>query len=163
MVSEVTIAMGIAFWGFFASSPGDNLKFINFYQCLCTEKRQLHSRSFDMFFQSATTNSCLMQAWVTDDEIVSPVLFSLCVNDIPTLYLHVELVYHDDKTAKSFRGCNWPTPFSGPRNHSIKFPYLYHPLTSPEGLVCTLRYCDHRKTLYSREKNVCVIIFPNYS
>jgi hypothetical protein len=43
-----------------------------------------------------------------------------------------------------------PLLFQVPRNHPIKFSYLYHPLTStrsPEGHVCTLRYCDHRKAL----------------
>ena len=52
---------------------------------------------------------------MTDGEIISPVLFSLCVNDIPTLSLHVELVHHDDKTAKPFRGYNRATPVSGPK------------------------------------------------
>ena len=100
------------------------------YQCLYTEKRQLHSRMFDMCFESATKTRCRMQAWVTDDEIVSPVLFSLCVNDIPTLSLHVELVYHDDRTAKSFMGCNRTTPVSGLKKPSNQFSYFYHPLTS---------------------------------
>jgi len=94
------------------------------YQCLYIEKRQLHSRRFDMCFQPAKTTRCLMQAWVTDDEIVSAVFFSLCVNGIPTLTLHAELVYHDDKTAKSFRGCYRATTDSGPKNQPIKFSYL---------------------------------------
>jgi hypothetical protein len=31
MVNEATIAIGIAFWGFFASSPDDNTEFYKLY------------------------------------------------------------------------------------------------------------------------------------
>lgn len=136
------------------------------YQCLYTEKRQLHSRRFHMCYQSATTTRCLMQAWVTDGEIVSPVLSSLCVNDIPTLSLHVELVYHDDTTAKSFRGCNRATLLSGPKkpfNQILLFLPPPNLTTIPRRTLLHFTILWSQEGPYPRGENVCVSKFPSYS
>jgi hypothetical protein len=50
-------------------------------------------------FQSATSTCRSMRAGVAQGGLVSPVLFSLYVNDIPTSARHVELAKYADDTA----------------------------------------------------------------
>jgi hypothetical protein len=55
--------------------------------------------TFQTFFQTATSTSRVMRAGVAQGGIVSPFLFSLYVNDIPTPSRHVELAQYADNTA----------------------------------------------------------------
>jgi hypothetical protein len=57
-------------------------------------------RTFQTSFQSATS-TCGMRAGVAQGGIVSPVLFSLYVNDITTPTRHVELAQYADDTRLS--------------------------------------------------------------
>ena len=55
----------------------------------------LHSHIF-----VAATSSChLMRAGVAQRGVISPALFSLYVNDIPTTSRHIELAQYGDETA----------------------------------------------------------------
>jgi hypothetical protein len=58
----------------------------------------LDCRTFQTSFQSATFTCSGMQAGVQGG-LVSPVLFILYVNDIPTLFHHIELAQYADDTA----------------------------------------------------------------
>jgi hypothetical protein len=44
----------------------------------------LDCRTFQTFFWYATSTRCVMRAGVSQGGLVSPVLFRLCVNDVPT-------------------------------------------------------------------------------
>jgi hypothetical protein len=59
----------------------------------------LDCRTFQTSFQSATFTCRGTGAAVAQDGLVSPVLFSLYVNNIPTPSRHVELAQHADDTA----------------------------------------------------------------
>jgi hypothetical protein len=59
----------------------------------------LDCRIFQTFIQSATPTRRGMRAGVVHDGLVSLVLFSLYVNDIPTSSRHVELAHYADDTA----------------------------------------------------------------
>ena len=59
----------------------------------------LHSRTFVDAFQAATPSCRLMRAGVAQGGIISPVLFSLYVNNIPTPSRHIELAQYGDDTA----------------------------------------------------------------
>jgi hypothetical protein len=59
----------------------------------------LHSRRFQSYFNSATSTRRNMRAGVVQSGLVSPVLFSLCVNDIPVPSRHVELALYANDTA----------------------------------------------------------------
>jgi hypothetical protein len=59
----------------------------------------LDCRTFQTSFQSATSTRRGMRAAVVQGGLVSPVLFSLYVNDIPTPSRHVELAQYADDTA----------------------------------------------------------------
>jgi hypothetical protein len=59
----------------------------------------LQYRTFQTIFQSATSTCCSMRVGVAHGGIVSPVLFSLYVNDMPTPSLHVELALFADDMA----------------------------------------------------------------
>jgi hypothetical protein len=61
----------------------------------------LHSRTFQTSFQSATT-TCVMLSGVAQCRLLSPVLFSLYVNEIPTRSRHVELAQYAEYTAVVF-------------------------------------------------------------
>jgi hypothetical protein len=58
----------------------------------------LDYRTFQTSFQSATTTRRGMRAGMVQGGLVSPVLFSLYVNDIPTPFSHVELAQYADDT-----------------------------------------------------------------
>jgi hypothetical protein len=59
----------------------------------------LDCRTFQTSFQSATSTRRGMRAGVAQGRLVSPVLFSMYVNDIPTPSRHVELAQYADDTA----------------------------------------------------------------
>jgi hypothetical protein len=62
------------------------LTVLNFPSCLViTISSYLNCRTFQTSFQSATSTSRDMRAGVVQSGLVSPALFSLYVNDIPTL------------------------------------------------------------------------------
>jgi hypothetical protein len=76
------------------------LTVLNFRSYLVkTISSYLDCRTFQTSFQSATSTCRGMQAGVAQGGLVSPVLFSLCVNDIPTPSRHVELAQYADDTA----------------------------------------------------------------
>ena len=58
----------------------------------------LKGRTFEASFQSATSTTRRMQAGVVQGGIISPVLFSLYVNDMPSHSRHVELALYADDT-----------------------------------------------------------------
>jgi hypothetical protein len=59
----------------------------------------LHNGTFEAAFLTATSTSRHMPAGVAQGGLVSPVLFSLYVNDIPVPSRHVELAMYADDTA----------------------------------------------------------------
>ena len=60
----------------------------------------LHFRTYVAAFQAATSSCRLMRAGViSQGGVISPVLFSLYVNDIPTPSRHIELAQYADDTA----------------------------------------------------------------
>jgi retron-type reverse transcriptase len=76
------------------------LTILNFPSYLVkTLSSYLHSRTFQSSFNSATSTRRNMKAGVEQGGLVSPVLFSLYVNDMPAPSLHVELALYADDTA----------------------------------------------------------------
>jgi hypothetical protein len=62
----------------------------------------LHNRAFEAAFLTATYTRRCMRAGVQESGIVSPVLFSLYVHDMPVPSRHVELaLYADDAAIKA--------------------------------------------------------------
>jgi hypothetical protein len=59
----------------------------------------LNGRTFEASFQTATSTSRSMHAGVAQGGIISPVLFSLYVNDMPSPSRHIELALYADDTA----------------------------------------------------------------
>jgi hypothetical protein len=59
----------------------------------------LRSRTFETSFQAATSSRRGMRAGVAQGGVISPVLFSLYVNDMPSPSHHVELARYADNTA----------------------------------------------------------------
>ena len=59
----------------------------------------LRGRTFEASFLTATSSCRGMRAGVAQGGLISPVLFSLYVNDIPTPSRHVELALYADDTA----------------------------------------------------------------
>ena len=59
----------------------------------------LRGRTFEVSFQTATSSRRGMRAGVAQGGLISPVLFSLYVNDMPSLSHHVELALYADNTA----------------------------------------------------------------
>jgi len=59
----------------------------------------LRGRTFETFFQTATSSRRGMRAGVAQGGLISPVLFSLYVNDMPSPSHHVELALYADDTA----------------------------------------------------------------
>jgi len=53
---------------------------------------------FEASFHTATSSRRGMRAGVDQGWLISPVLFSLYINDIPSLSHHVELVLYTDDT-----------------------------------------------------------------
>jgi retron-type reverse transcriptase len=59
----------------------------------------LRDRTFEASFQTATSYRRVMRAGVAQGGLISPGLFSLYVNDIPSPLHHVELPLYADDTA----------------------------------------------------------------
>jgi hypothetical protein len=59
----------------------------------------LKDRPFEASFQRATSSRRIMRAGVAHGGLISPVLFSLYVKDIPSPSHHVELALYADDTA----------------------------------------------------------------
>jgi len=59
----------------------------------------LRDRTFEASFQTATLSRRGMRAGVAQEGLISPVLFSLFVNDIPPPSHHVESAVYADDTA----------------------------------------------------------------
>jgi retron-type reverse transcriptase len=64
-----------------------------------TIQSYLRSRTFEASFQAATSSRRGMRAGVAQGGLISPVLLSLYVNDIPIPSRHVELALYADDTA----------------------------------------------------------------
>jgi hypothetical protein len=76
------------------------LTILNFPSYLVkTLSSYLHGRTFQSSFNSATSTRRNMRAGVAQGGLVSPVLFSLYVNDMPAPSRHVELALYADDTA----------------------------------------------------------------
>ena len=59
----------------------------------------VRDRTFESSFQTATSSRRGMRAGVAQGGLISPVLFNLYVNDMPTPSQHVELALYRDDTA----------------------------------------------------------------
>jgi hypothetical protein len=59
----------------------------------------LRGREFETSFQTATSSRRDMRAGVAKCRLISPVLFSLYVNDMPSPSHHVDLALYADDTA----------------------------------------------------------------
>ena len=59
----------------------------------------LRGRTLEPSFQTATSSRRGMRAGVVHGRLISPVLFGLYVNDLPSLSHHVELALYADDTA----------------------------------------------------------------
>jgi len=59
----------------------------------------LRGRTFEASFQAATSSRRGMRAGVAQGGLISPVLFSLYINDMPSPSHHVELSLYADDTA----------------------------------------------------------------
>jgi hypothetical protein len=59
----------------------------------------LHNRTFEAAFLTATSTRRYMRAGVAQGGLVSPVLFSLYVNDMPVRSRHIDLALYEEDTA----------------------------------------------------------------
>jgi hypothetical protein len=59
----------------------------------------LHNRTFEASFHTATSNRRDLRAGIAKEGIMSPILFSLYVNDMPVPSRHYELALYADDTA----------------------------------------------------------------
>jgi hypothetical protein len=76
------------------------LTLLNFPSYLVhTISSYLRGRTFEASFLTATSSRRVMRAGVAQGGLISPVLFSLYVNDMPTPSRHVELALYADDTA----------------------------------------------------------------
>jgi hypothetical protein len=75
------------------------LTVLNFPSYLVKTISHLDCRTFQTSFQSATSARRVMRAGVAQDGLISPVLFSLYVNDTPAPSRHVEFAQYADDTA----------------------------------------------------------------
>jgi hypothetical protein len=107
---------------------------LNFYACLVnTLSSCLHSRTFQTSFQSAKSARRRMLSGVVQGGLVTPVPFSLYVNDMPTPSRHVEIAQHTDD----------PALVATPANHrcsSVTWRFISADLSTgyrAEGLLST--------------------------
>ena len=78
----------------------DGLTLLNFSSYVVhTISSYLRGRTFEASFQTATSSRRGMRAGVTQGGLISPGLFSLYVNEMPTPSHHVELAFYVDDTA----------------------------------------------------------------
>jgi hypothetical protein len=76
------------------------LKLLNFPSYIVhTISSYLRGRTFEASFQTATSSRRSMRTGVAQGELISTVLFSLYVNDMPSPSHHVQLALYADDTA----------------------------------------------------------------
>jgi hypothetical protein len=76
------------------------LTLLNFPSYLVhTISSYLRDQTFEASFQTATSSRLIMRAGVAQGALISPVFFSLYVNDMPTPSHHVKLALYADDTA----------------------------------------------------------------
>jgi len=75
------------------------LRLLNFPSYIVHTISYLRGRTFEASFQTATSSRRDMRAGVAQGGLISPVLFSLYVNDMPSPSHHVELALYADGTA----------------------------------------------------------------
>jgi hypothetical protein len=75
------------------------LTLLNFPSYIVHTISYLRGRTVEAFFQTATSSGLGMRAGVAQGGLISPVLFSLYVNDMPPSSHHVELALYADDTA----------------------------------------------------------------
>jgi hypothetical protein len=56
-------------------------------------------RKFEACFQTATSSGSVVRVWVSQVGLISPILVSLCVNDVPTPSHHAELALYANDMA----------------------------------------------------------------
>jgi hypothetical protein len=75
------------------------LTLLNFRSSMVHTFLYLQGRTFEASFQTATSSRRALRAGVTQGGLIFTVLFSLCVNYMPSPSHHVELaIYADDTT-----------------------------------------------------------------
>jgi hypothetical protein len=126
---------------------------------------------FQTYFQSATYTCRGIRSGVAQGGLVSPVLFSLYVNDIPTHSRHVKLTHYADETAL----------VATSRSPSFLVGYLHAisvdwsagygigglPSTSQRALLCSLsrqrdasknpEQCSFSESQYSGSNHHCIL------
>jgi hypothetical protein len=75
------------------------LTLLNFPSYIVYTISYLKDRTFEAPFQTATSSRRIVRAGVTQGGLISPALFSLYVNDMPSPSHHVELALYADDTA----------------------------------------------------------------
>jgi len=75
------------------------LTLLNFPSYIVHTISYLRDRTFEASFQTATSSRRGMKSGVAQGGLISPVLFSLYVNDMPSPSHHVELALYADDTA----------------------------------------------------------------
>ena len=76
------------------------LTLLNFLSYMVhTISSYLRGRTFEESFQTVTSSRRGMRAGVAQGGLSSPVLFRLCVNDIPSPSYYIELALYTDETA----------------------------------------------------------------
>jgi len=87
------------------------LMLLNILSCIVhTVSSYLRGQTFEASFQTATLSCRGMWAGVAQGGLISPVLFSLYVNDMPSPSYHIDLALYVDDTAVITMSCN-PTLF----------------------------------------------------
>ena len=85
----------------------------------------LRDRTFEASFQTATSSRRGMRAGVPQGGLISPVLFSLYVNDMHRQSHHIELTFYADDTAttitRNIRASNCSTKTSVNNQNNISF------------------------------------------
>ena len=93
----------------------------------------LTSRTFVASLRNATSSRRFMRAGVPLGGVISPVLFTLYVNDIPTPWRHFELAQYADGTA--------PVATSGSSKHLVMYLETY--LIAPERWLRDWRFATN--------------------
>ena len=76
------------------------LTLVNFPSYLVyTNSSYLQDRTIEVSFQTTTSSRRGMRAGVAQGGLISPVLFTLYVNDMPSLSHHIDLAFYADHTA----------------------------------------------------------------
>jgi hypothetical protein len=134
----------------------------------------LDCRTFQTSFQSATSTCRGMRAWVAQGGLVSPVFFSLCVNDIPTPSLHHLLAQYAEDMALVAMSCSPSLLVSYLEAISVDWSISYGigglPSTSRRAPLCCLlrprdasknpKQCSFSESQYSGSKQHVILGGP---